>query len=69
VEEGGARLLRSLDKNTNANLLFIFGNARSGKSFLMNCLVGVPGLFKVLHRSTVDLRFTSVLHFTNEMAT
>jgi hypothetical protein len=32
--------------------IFVFGNARSGKSFLMNCLAGVHGLFKVINSST-----------------
>ncbi len=33
------------------NLCFIFGNARSGKSFMMNRLVGTSSLFKVINSS------------------
>mmetsp|Transcript_46774 Transcript_46774/g.92036 ORF Transcript_46774/g.92036 Transcript_46774/m.92036 type:complete len:605 (+) Transcript_46774:76-1890(+) len=50
VEEGG-KLLDKLPKDKNANLLFIFGNARSGKSFMMNCLTGTRGMFKVINSS------------------
>jgi hypothetical protein len=44
-------------------LCFVFGSARSGKSFLMNCLSGTPGLFQVLNSSApctkgVDLAST-----------
>jgi hypothetical protein len=33
--------------NTRTNLISIFGRARQGKSFLMNCLSGESSLFKV----------------------
>jgi len=52
INEEGSHILSGLPKNDNANLLFIFGNARSGKSFMMNCLVGVPGMFKVINSAT-----------------
>lgn len=45
----GVELLRAQPAAQHLNLVFIFGNARSGKSFLMNCLSGVPGLFRVLN--------------------
>lgn len=51
VCEDGGKLLDKLPKNKNTNLLFIFGNARSGKSFMMNCLTGVRGMFKVVNSS------------------
>src|SRR4051794_16263298 len=44
LAKSGVELLRSLPATSPLNLLFIFGNARSGKSFLMNCLSGCPGL-------------------------
>ena len=31
------------------NLVFIFGNCRSGKSFMMNCLAGTRGVFDVVN--------------------
>lgn len=34
-------------KNTNINLIAIFGRARQGKSFLMNCLTGETDVFKI----------------------
>lgn len=33
--------------NTNTNIISVFGRARQGKSFLMNCLSGEQSLFKV----------------------
>ena len=51
LAKSGVELLRSLPPANPLNLLFIFGNARSGKSFLMNCLSGCPGLFQVLNSS------------------
>ncbi len=52
VTEKGGDLLKKLDKDENCNLVFIFGNARSGKSFMMNCLVGARGLFQVANTAT-----------------
>src|SRR5690348_293849 len=34
------------------NLISIFGGARQGKSFLMNCLSGTTGLFTISNLST-----------------
>jgi hypothetical protein len=51
VTEAGAKVLKSQKKNRNINLMFIFGNARSGKSYMMNCLAGQPGLFRVINSS------------------
>jgi len=50
AKEGGG-LLTELDASHTLNLMFIFGNARSGKSFMLNRLVGVPSLFKVINSS------------------
>jgi len=44
--------LAKLPKKQDSNLIFIFGNARSGKSFMMNCLTGVRGLFRVINSAT-----------------
>eukprot|EP00457_Paulinella_chromatophora_P001921 gb/GEZN01001923.1/.p1 GENE.gb/GEZN01001923.1/~~gb/GEZN01001923.1/.p1 ORF type:complete len:672 (+),score=109.52 gb/GEZN01001923.1/:59-2074(+) len=52
VKEEGTRLLNGQGGDVPINLIFIFGNARSGKSFMMNCLTGVRGLFKVQNSST-----------------
>lgn len=46
LSQEGTKILTSLDKHANVNVVFVFGNARSGKSFMMNALTGVPGLFK-----------------------
>ncbi len=51
VVDGGSNVLKKLAKTKKINLMFIFGNARSGKSFMMNCLAGVRGLFKVVNSS------------------
>lgn len=51
LSQDGGNLLKNMDAKKQANLLFVFGNARSGKSFLMNCLVGKPGVFKVINSS------------------
>lgn len=51
VTEAGGKILKSQKKNRNINLVFIFGNARSGKSYMMNCLAGQPGLFRVINSS------------------
>jgi hypothetical protein len=69
VTESGTKLLNKQKKSRNMNMLFIFGNARSGKSFMMNCLLGVPGLFKVVNSATpctkgVDVSSLVVPHST-----
>lgn len=46
---GGEEVLAKQDPNRHLNLCFIFGNARSGKSFMMNCLSGRQGIFQVLN--------------------
>jgi hypothetical protein len=51
LSKPGVDLLRGLPISSNLNLVFVFGNARSGKSFLLNCLTGQPGLFTVLNSS------------------
>lgn len=38
-------MLKSLDKKLSLSIVSVFGAARSGKSFLLNCLAGVSGLF------------------------
>lgn len=38
--------------NERCNLVSIFGAARQGKSFLMNCLAGTTGLFTISNLST-----------------
>lgn len=52
VSSKGLKVLKGLPSNKSCNLCFIFGNARSGKSFMMNCLSGVRGLFQVVNSST-----------------
>lgn len=42
----GLNVLRAL-KGKLVNMVVILGSARTGKSFLMNCLAGMNGLFKV----------------------
>lgn len=42
-------MLQELDSKRPLNLAFIFGNARSGKSFMLNALTGVQSLFKVVN--------------------
>lgn len=37
----------SKSKDSNVNLISIFGRARQGKSFLMNCLAGEKEIFKI----------------------
>jgi hypothetical protein len=37
VQPEGAALLGGMDPKTAVNLMFIFGNARSGKSFMVTC--------------------------------
>jgi len=52
VAEGGKNVLNGLDPEKNCNLVFIFGNARSGKSFMMNRLLTTSGghpPFKVIN--------------------
>lgn len=51
VSPEGGKLLTDLDASKNCNLCFVFGNARSGKSFMMNCLSGIRGLFQVINDS------------------
>lgn len=51
VSEEGCSVLTNRGETKKFNLVFIFGNARSGKSFMMNCLVGARGLFKVINSS------------------
>jgi len=63
LAQQGTAALRSLPVSAPLNLCFIFGSARSGKSFLMNCLSGTPGLFQVMNSSSpctkgVDLAST-----------
>jgi len=69
MAKDGISLLRSLSPTSALNLAFCFGNARSGKSFLMNCLSGTPGLFRVINSSTpctkgVDISSRIMSHST-----
>jgi hypothetical protein len=48
----GQAILQALPGDRDCNLIFVFGNARSGKSFMLNCLTGVPGLFQVINSAT-----------------
>eukprot|EP00808_Paulinella_micropora_P002984 g5923.t1 len=52
VVPAGAQLLNAISSEQPVNLVFIFGNARSGKSFMMNCITGVRSLFRVQNSST-----------------
>lgn len=72
VTKDGGKILASAGAGVPLNLVFIFGNARSGKSFLMNQLLSCastkqPTPFKVINSATpctkgVDISPTFVPH-------
>lgn len=41
----GLQMLKGLDKKAPVSIVSVFGAARTGKSFLLNCLAGRAGLF------------------------
>lgn len=65
LNEDGIKVLSKMDPEKKANLMFIFGNARSGKSFMMNCLAGTRGLFQVINSSIPCTKGVDISNFTN----
>lgn len=52
VHEGGGEIVFKKISKEKCNLISIFGGARQGKSFLMNCLAGESDIFQVSNRAT-----------------
>jgi len=69
ISEEGSRVLSELSPEQATNLMFIFGNARSGKSFLMNCLLGVPSAFKVVNSSEPCTRGVDISSYVAKRTT
>jgi hypothetical protein len=68
VADAGSTLLQNLPSDTPLNLVFVFGLARTGKSFLLNCLSGVRGLFKVANTSTPCTKGVDISSYTTPLA-
>lgn len=63
----GLSMLKSLDKKVPLSLVSVFGAARTGKSFLLNCLAGKPGLFRCNNQHLPCTKGSDISASTNKL--
>ena len=56
----------NLGTRSHCNIISIFGRARQGKSFMMNCLSGESEIFRVSNeKESVSIKLLLYLHYLN----